>query len=185
MAASEYPGSSFFLSSPLSPVLASIFNLPHGHKMAPGAVGIMSTSQEKRKSRTKFERHMLAEWTPTHSTLGSFVKPNPTTLAYSKLARTESHSQLCHQGRLTTATLNKIDPHPSSRLRPHCQTGPFARHTWFSRGHSTSTASDPGQGPLGPARSGQHGEQSGEVTETSGAAGSPWSDLTQCDAAIP
>lgn len=108
MAASEYPGSSFFLSSPLSPVLASIFNLPHGHKMAPGAVGIMSTSQEKRKSRTKFERHMPAEWTPTHSTLGSFVKPNPTTLAYSKLARTESHSQLCHQGRLTTATLNKI-----------------------------------------------------------------------------
>ena len=59
------------LSFPLSPVLASILKLPHSHKIAAGASGIMSTSQEKRKSRTKFGRHILIESPPAppHSVL--------------------------------------------------------------------------------------------------------------------
>lgn len=73
MAASGYPGSSFILSSLLSLVLASRLKLPHGHKMAAGAAGIMSTVQKKkRKSRTKFKRHMLAESPPTPHTQGTY-----------------------------------------------------------------------------------------------------------------
>lgn len=64
MAASAHPGSSFFHSSPLATVLASVLKLSHGHKMAAGAAGIMSAAQGKRKGRTKFEKHMLAESLP-------------------------------------------------------------------------------------------------------------------------